>query len=106
MLAYSEGLSALPSVGPGTPISTSPPVVQHVALMKYADGYSAQFKSLLISGETIPFIELSVYAQSALPNPYHFNRYENCIITSISDGGSGGESITTENITFAFTKAC
>jgi type VI protein secretion system component Hcp len=106
LLAYSEGLYNQTSVGPGTPISASPPTMHGFSLTRNTDEYSAQFRSLLITGETIPYIELSVYPNAGSANPRQFNRYENCIISSISSGGSSGEDITTENIAFTFTKAC
>ncbi|MDF1698898.1 MAG: hypothetical protein P1U56_23795 [Saprospiraceae bacterium] len=106
VLAYSEGFYNVTSVGPGAPISASPPTIQQVSITRNSDGNSAQFRSLVISGETIPYIELFEYPNSGSANPRQVNRYENCIITFISGGGSSGEDLKTENISFAFTKAC
>ena len=106
LLAYSEGMSAFTSVGPGTPISTTPPAMLAFSLTRFTDGYSAQFRSLLITGTTIPFIEISWNTQGGNPVQTIIIRYEDCIINSISGGASSGEDNPTENITFDFTRAC
>jgi type VI protein secretion system component Hcp len=104
--SYSEGLSSSPSVGPGSPIATSPPSVQQVTITRVSDEYSAQLKSLLITGEIIPYIQISQYSDvSAYPNPFFNHRYEDCIITDLQSSTSAG-SPSNEQITFAFTKAC
>jgi type VI secretion system secreted protein Hcp len=108
VLVYSEGLSAVTTVGPGTPISSSPPVLQSVNLTRYTDGFSAQIRSLLITGTTIPYIEITwtTDIKDGTQRELYVYRYENCIINSVSGGGSGGEDRITENVSFAFTKAC
>ena len=102
--AYSEGLSTTASVGPGTPISAAPPAIQQVSFTRESDVNSAQFRSLLVTGQTIPYIEIFLYTSTSGANPDHYTKYENCIITNIQESGTSlGFS---ESITFAFTKAC
>ena len=108
VLAYAEGLSCETSVGPGTPISAAPAVLQSVNFTRFTDVYSAEFRSLLITGTTIPYIEIS-FVKSIMDGTkrqYVLNRYEGCLINSAQSGASGGEENPTENFSFSFTKAC
>lgn len=103
--SFQEGISSFASVGPGSPIATSPPSMQQVNIVRAADVYSAKIKSLLITGEIIPYIQISKYPNESGPNPIFNYRYENCIITQVS-ASVGAFELPSETITFAFTKAC
>ena len=107
IIACYEGVNSEITVGSGMPISSVGIATRDMSFTRYIDGYSAKFRSLMILETVIPYIEVNYLRE--FPNGFikeQIIRFEDCIISSYSGGGSSGENQFTENITFDYTKAC
>lgn len=78
--------------------------VQDLILSKYIDRSSATLFQACCTGKHIPQAKLTVRKAGDNPLEYFIIEMEDCLITNISTGGSGGEDRVTENISINFAK--
>jgi len=102
ILAYSWGLSANNRCMPGDGCSGGQVNVQDISMTKFMDSLSPQLVHALATGQHFASATLEVNANGqpngAPTHRYHFNPV---LLTSVSQGGSGGSRLT-ENITMTF----
>ena len=78
--------------------------VQDLILSKYIDRSSSALFQACCTGKHIPEAKLTVRKAGDNPLEYFIIEMEDCLITNISTGGSGGEDRVTENISINFAK--
>jgi type VI secretion system secreted protein Hcp len=106
VLAFSWGESEVISQPAGGGVQMGKPNIQDLTITKYVDKASVP---LLLAGikNQPPILGATLVArQNNAATPYIFLTYtlSNVFVTSVSQGGSGGEDKFTENVSFAFQK--
>jgi len=76
---------------------------QDFAFTHYVDKASPKFLTYLGTGQAISKATLFVRKAGETPVEYIVLELTNAIVTSLSNGGSGGEDRLTENVTLSFT---
>jgi type VI secretion system secreted protein Hcp len=99
ILAWSWGLSATGSAlsGPGKGSW------QDMSVTSYVDTATSQLMLSLMRGSKFLSMTLSIVSDST-PAPMDSYVMSNVLVTSVSDGGSGGEDRLTCNYSFSFSK--
>ncbi len=94
-LAYSNGMSLCPTCSKAD--------LQDFSFTTYLSTATIQAKEILLKGEYLKSVDIFMKKDNS-NFVFQKIRMENVTITSISEGGSGGESRFTVNFTFAPTK--
>jgi len=105
VLAWSWGMSQSGTFHQGSAGGGSGKAsVQDLSLTKYVDSSSHALQLACLNGKHIPKCNLSVQKAGEKAVEYIDIELENCMVVSVSTGGSGGEDRLTENVTLNFAK--
>jgi type VI secretion system secreted protein Hcp len=104
VLAWSWGLSNSGSAHVGGGAGAGKANFQDVSVTKYVDKGSPVLMQFCAKGTHIAKATLIVRKAGDKPLEYITMDMEECIVTSVSTGGSGGEDRLTENISLNFAK--
>jgi type VI secretion system secreted protein Hcp len=104
VLAWSWGMSQSGTFHGGGGGGAGKASVQDLSLTKYIDSASHALQLSCLSGKHISKAKLTVRKAGDKPLEYLIIELEDCLITSVSTGGSGGEDRLTENVTINFAK--
>lgn len=105
ILAFSWGVSQSGTRHLGTGGGAGKCNVQDISLTKYIDKASAKIAQACAQGTHIDEAVLTVRKAGDEPVEYLVYTLTDCLITSYSTGGSGGEDRLTENVTINFAIA-
>lgn len=78
--------------------------VQDLSVTKYIDKSSTDLMLACCNGKHFPEMTLTVRKAGEKPLEYVILKMTDCLITSLSTGGSGGEDRLTENVSINFAK--
>jgi type VI secretion system secreted protein Hcp len=104
VLAWSWGMSQSGTFHLGTGGGSGKASVQDLSFTKYIDSASHALQLACLNGKHIPKCKLTVQKAGEKAVEYILIELENCLVTSVSTGGSGGEDRLTENVTLNFAK--
>jgi len=104
VLGWSFGGSNPSSIGIGGGGGAGKVNLQEISITKYLDASSAEIFQAMCKGEHFPTGKMTAYKGGGDALPYLTMEFEEMYPTSQSMGGSGGEEVFTENVTFAFGK--
>ena len=104
VLAWSWGMSQSGSTHMGRGGGAGKVNVQDISLTKYIDSSSHAMMLACCNGKHIKEALLTVRKAGEKPLEYYKLKLKDCIITSVSTGGSGGEDRLTENVTLNFAE--
>ena len=104
VLAWSWGESQSGTTHVGGGAGAGKVNVQDLSLTKWVDASSAALLYHCASGKHIKTANLVVRKAGDKPLEYIKIKLTECIVSSISTGGSGGEDRLTENVTLNFAK--
>ena len=104
VLAWSFGASQSGTTHMGPGGGAGKVSIQDLSITKWIDKASPNLLQVCNVGQHIPKAKLTVRKAGANPLEYYIIYMEDCLITSISTGGSGGEDRLTENISINFAK--
>jgi type VI secretion system secreted protein Hcp len=102
VLAWSWGLSNSGTFHSGGGGGAGKANVQDLSFTKYVDAGSADLQLSCATGKHIKNATLVVRKAGDKPLEYIIIVLTECLITSVSTGGSGGEDRLTENVTINF----
>jgi type VI secretion system secreted protein Hcp len=104
VLAWSWGLSNSGTAHTGGGAGAGKVNVQDVSITKWIDKSSPDLMLATCNGKHFPKAVLTVRKAGEKPLEYLVVTMEDCMITAVSTGGSGGEDRLTENVTINFAK--
>ena len=104
VLAWSWGVSQSGTMHVGTGGGAGKANFQDVSITKYVDRASPALWKHVATGSHVPEAVLVVRKAGGTPLEYIRITMKECLITSISTGGSGGEDRLTENISINFAR--
>lgn len=104
VLAWSWGLSNSGTTHVGGGAGAGKANVQDISLTKWVDKSSPTLMQHCAKGTHIPEAFLTVRKAGDTPLEYIKIKMTECLVTSVSTGGSGGEDRLTENITINFAQ--
>jgi type VI secretion system secreted protein Hcp len=104
VLAWSWGMSQSGTTHTGGGGGAGKVNVQDVSLTKYVDKSSPNLMTHCCSGKHIPEAKLTVRKAGDKPLEYISITMQDCLVTAVSTGGSGGEDRLTENVTLNFAR--
>lgn len=104
VLAWSFGGTNPSSIGIGGGGGTGKVMLQELTVTKYLDASSAELFQAMCKGDHFPEAKLTAYKSGGDALPYFTLDFEEMYPTSISSGGSFGEDVFSETISFAFGK--
>jgi type VI secretion system secreted protein Hcp len=104
VLAWSWGMSQSGTMHAGGGGGAGKVAVQDVSVTKYVDASSNSLMQACCKGKHIPNILLTVRKAGGEALEYIKLTMQECIVSAISTGGSGGEDRLTENVTLNFAK--
>jgi type VI secretion system secreted protein Hcp len=104
VLAWSWGLSNSGTAHVGGGAGAGKVNVQDVSVTKWIDKSSPDLMLATCNGKHFPKAVLTVRKAGEKPLEYLVVTMEDCMITAVSTGGSGGEDRLTENVTINFAK--
>jgi type VI secretion system secreted protein Hcp len=104
VLAWSWGVSNSGTAHTGGGAGAGKANVQDLSFTKYVDASSAALLLACCTGDHIPTANLVVRKAGTTPLEYIKITLTECLITSVSTGGSGGEDRLTENVVVNFAK--
>jgi type VI secretion system secreted protein Hcp len=104
VLAWSWGMSQCGTFHMGGGGGGGKSSVQDLSLTKYVDTASHALQLACLNGKHIPKCKLTVRKAGEKPLDYIIIELEDCMVSSVSTGGSGGEDRLTENVTLNFAK--
>jgi len=104
VLAWSFGASQSGTTHMGPGGGAGKVSIQDLSITKWIDKSSPNLLQVCNTGKHIPKAKLTVRKAGENPLEYYIIYMEDCLITSISTGGSGGEDRLTENISINFAK--
>ena len=102
VLAWSWGASQSGTTHMGGGSGSGKASFQDISITKYTDASTHKLLGAVSKGTHISEAILTVRKSGDAPLDYIVLTMTNCIITSISPGGSGGEDRLTENISMNF----
>lgn len=102
VLAWSWGASQSGTTHVGGGSGAGKANFQDVSITKYVDKSSHALLKAVAVGQHIPSALLTVRKAGEKPLEYIKLTMKNCLISSVSTGGSGGEDRLTENISINF----
>ena len=104
VLAWSWGMSNSGTTHQGSGGGSGKVSVQDLSFTKYVDKATPTLMTYCCTGKHLPVANLVVRKAGGSPLEYIKIKMEDCIVSSISTGGSGGEDRLTENVTLNFAK--
>ncbi len=104
VLAWSWGISQSGSMHMAGGGGSGKASFQDISLTKYVDSSSTALLNACATGKHIDKGELFVRKAGGEQEEYITITMEECLISSVSTGGSGGEDRLTENISINFAK--
>ncbi len=104
VLAWSWGASQSGSMHAGTGGGAGKANVQDLSFTKYVDKATAKLLFSVTTGTHVTEANLVVRKAGGDPLEYIKIKMTDCLVTSVSTGGSGGEDRLTENVTLNFAK--
>lgn len=104
VLAWSWGMSQSGTMHVGTGGGGGKVAVQDLSITKYVDKSTPNIMLFCSNGKNIGETTLIVRKAGENPVDYIKMTMTDCIITSVSTGGSGGEDRLTENVSINFAK--
>ena len=104
VLAWSWGVSNSGSMHVGGGGGSGKANVQDLSFTKYVDSGSAALLMYSLNGKHFKTADLVVRKAGEKPLEYIKITLSDCLVTSVSTGGSGGEDRLTENVTLNFAK--
>ena len=104
VLAWSWGISNSGTMHMGGGGGSGKANIQDLSITKYVDKASTKLMGVACDGSHIEEITLVVRKAGKKPLEYLTIIMKECLITSYSTGGSGGEDRLTENMTINFAK--
>lgn len=104
VLAWSWGLSQSGTTHTGSGGGAGKVNVQDLSFTKYVDTSSTALVIAACKGTHIKEAKLTVRKAGDSPLEYIKITMEDCLVSSVSTGGSGGEDRLTENVTLNFAK--
>ena len=104
VLAWSWGMSQSGTTHTGSGGGAGKVNVQDLSFTKYIDHSSTFLMSHCSTGKHIPLSTLTVRKAGEEALDYIVIKMIDCIVTSVSTGGSGGEDRLTENISLNFAQ--
>jgi type VI secretion system secreted protein Hcp len=104
VLAWSWGMSQSGTTHTGGGGGAGKANFQDVSFTKYVDSATNALMTALAKGSHIPKCVLLVRKAGEGQQRYIEITMEECLVTSLSTGGSGGEDRLTENVTLNFAK--
>ena len=104
VLAWSWGLSQSGTTHMGSGGGAGKVNVQDLSFTKYVDASSTALVVSACKGTHIKEAKLTVRKAGDSPLEYIKITMEDCLVSSISTGGSGGEDRLTENVTLNFAR--
>ncbi len=99
MLAWSHGMSSPCAIG-----GTCNPYIQDLSFTTYLNAATIKLKQMLLQGLQLQSVDLTFIKNGAAPFVFMRMRLEGVIVSSVSEGGSGGESQFTANVSFLSTR--
>jgi type VI secretion system secreted protein Hcp len=104
VLAWSWGISQSATTHTGGGGGSGKANFHDVTITKYLDKSSPKLMEFVASGKHCKEALLTVRKAGEKPLEYIKMKMSDCLISSISTGGSGGEDRLTENLTINFSK--
>jgi len=104
ILAWSWGVSNSGTAHVGGGAGAGKANFQDISVTKYVDLGSPDLLLAAADGKHIPEAKLTVRKAGEKPLEYIVITMKDCLITSVSTGGSGGEDRLTENVTINFAQ--
>jgi type VI secretion system secreted protein Hcp len=104
VLAWSWGLSNPSSVTPGGGNSGGIPSIQDISLTKYVDKASPVLMLACSKGTKYSTMTLAMRKSGTIGRDYLVITLTDAIVTSVTNGGSGGDDRFTESIKISFAK--
>lgn len=104
VLAWSWGLSQSTTTHVGGGGGSGKVAIQNVSITKYTDAATNGLMLACCKGTHIPNATLTIRKAGDQPLEYIKLVMQDCVIASISTGGSGGEDRLTENVSLNFAK--
>ncbi len=104
VLAWSWGMSQSGTTHMGSGAGAGKASFQDLSFTKYIDSASPALMLHLANGSHIPLATLLVRKAGEGQQKYITIDMKECIVTSVSTGGSGGEDRLTENVTLNFAE--
>jgi len=104
VLAWSWGMSQSGSAHSGGGGGAGKVNVQDLSFTKHVDSATADLLLACSNGKHFPEAKLTVRKAGENPLEYLIITMKDVLITSVSQGGSGGEDRLTENVTLNFGK--
>lgn len=102
VLAWSWGASNSGTTHMGSGGGAGKASFHDLSITKYVDNASTDLMVACANGKHIPKMVLTVRKAGEKPLEYMVVTMKDCLISSLSTGGSGGEDRLTENITINF----
>jgi type VI secretion system secreted protein Hcp len=102
VLAWSWGMSQTGTTHQGSGGGTGKVNVQDLSFTHYVDSSSPALILACCKGTHYPEATLVMRKAGGDPLPYLTLKLTDVIVTSVSDGGSGGEDAQTQNVTLNF----
>lgn len=104
VLAWSWGMAQSGTAHVGGGMGSGKVSVQNVSITKYTDAASHGLMLACCKGTHIPNATLTIRKAGDNPLEYIKLVMQDCVISSIATGGSGGEDRLTENVSINFAK--
>jgi type VI secretion system secreted protein Hcp len=104
ILAWSWGASQSGNTQSGGGGGAGTSHVQDISVTKYVDKSSPLLLGKICTGEHIREINLTVRKSGAIPLEFYRVKLSDCLVSSVSTGGSGGGERMTENVSINFAK--
>ena len=104
ILAWSWGMSQSGTTHMGKGGGAGKANFQDLSFTKYVDSASSAIMIALAKGSHIPLVKLLVRKAGEGQQKYITIELEECLVSSVSTGGSGGEDRLTENVTLNFAR--
>lgn len=104
VLSWSWGMSQSGTMHMGEGGGAGKVNVEDISFTKYIDNASHALMLRCASGEHIPSAILTVRKAGKTPLEYVIITFTDCLVSSVSTGGSGGEDRLTENMTINFAQ--
>jgi type VI secretion system secreted protein Hcp len=102
IMAWSWGMNQSGTMHTASGGGAGKVAVQDISLTKHTDSSSPNLIQHCCSGKHIPTAWLTVRKAGGKPVEYIKMKLEDVLISSISNGGSGGEDLQTEHVTLNF----
>ncbi len=104
VLAWSWGMSNAANAHYGGGMGAGKVNAQDISFTKWIDKSSAPLQGACATGKHLQKAELIVRKAGDKPLEYLKYTLSDCLVTSVSTGGSGGEDRLTENVSLSFAK--